>query len=125
MPVEVDIMVQVITINDVNLNDETVDINIALSMMWTDYGLAWDVKDFWGVKHAEVDPDLIWIPDLDIVNGYPISQGTKAGKAKIFYTGRVTFTRFERLRISFNPQISNYPFDKKGYQDFREFSWSQ
>ena len=30
MPVEVDVMVQVITINDVNLNDETVDINIAL-----------------------------------------------------------------------------------------------
>ena len=56
MPVEVDVMVQILTINDVNLNDETVDLNIALSMMWTDYRLAWNIEDFNGIKSIEVDP---------------------------------------------------------------------
>ena len=101
MPVEVDVMVQILTINDVNLNDETVDLNIALSMMWTDYRLAWNIEDFNGIKSIEVDPrpsfrgfqtslyiseprlghfltflaktrkSLVWVPDLEIVNRVP------------------------------------------------------
>ena len=58
MPVEVDVMVQILTVNDVNLNDETVDLNIALSMMWTDYRLAWNIEDFNEIKSIEVDPRL-------------------------------------------------------------------
>ena len=51
-------MVQILTVNDVNLNDETVDLNIALSMMWTDYRLAWNIEDFNEIKSIEVDPRL-------------------------------------------------------------------
>ena len=58
LPVEVDVMVQILTVNDVNLNDETVDLNIALSMMWTDYRLAWNIEDFNEIKSIEVDPRL-------------------------------------------------------------------
>ena len=60
---------------------------------------------------------LVWVPDLEIVNRVPNewTDGTTAGKARIFYTGRVTLTRFERLRTSFDPHINNYPFDKKGF----------
>ena len=58
MPVEVDVMVQILTVNDVNLNDKNVDLNIALSMQWTDYRLAWNIEDFNEIKSIEVDPRL-------------------------------------------------------------------
>ena len=58
MPVEVDVMVQILTVNDVNLNDKNVDLNIALSMQWTDYRLAWNIEDFNEIQSIEVDPRL-------------------------------------------------------------------
>ena len=76
MPVEVDVMVQILTVKDVNLNDETIDLNIALSMMWTDFRLAWDIENFNGIQSIEVDPRSSFGQYVIIVMTHDISDLT-------------------------------------------------
>ena len=67
-PIYVDVMLQVITFADINLGDEYLDATVALAMKWVDPRLKWNPHYFGEKKNIRVDPDLIWIPDLEVVN---------------------------------------------------------
>ena len=41
-PIEVDTVFQLLSVNDINLNQEYLDATIAISMQWKDDRLAWD-----------------------------------------------------------------------------------
>ena len=67
-PVLVDTIVQIQSINDVNLNREYMDATIAISMKWEDSRLQWDSSKFGNVTKIRVRKEEVWIPDLTIVN---------------------------------------------------------
>ena len=52
----------------VSLGEEYMDATVAMSMKWSDPRLRWDPVDFGETRQIRVDPGLIWIPDLEIVN---------------------------------------------------------
>ena len=67
-PVMIDTIVQIQSINDVNLNGEYMDATIAISMKWKDSRLRWDFNEYGNVTKIRVRKEEVWIPDLTIVN---------------------------------------------------------
>ena len=128
-PVLVDTVLQIQSINEINLNGEYMDATIALSMRWTDARLSWNSDDFGGYKKIRARKEQVWIPDLNIVNRIhdfsPEDEKTPKRKILIISTatslhefsvqiqngGNVTFTRLYRMRAAFDPKIDQYPYD--------------
>ena len=67
-PVTVDTMVQIQSINEINLNEEYFDATIALSMRWEDKRLRWQPAAFGNVRTIKALREEVWIPELSIVN---------------------------------------------------------
>ena len=67
-PVFVDTVVQIQSINEINLNGEYMDATIALSMRWNDARLAWDPSDYSNTNKIRALKSDVWIPDLNVVN---------------------------------------------------------
>ena len=118
-PVLVDTIVQIQSINDVNLNGEYMDATIAISMKWKDSRLQQDSSEFGNVTKIRVRKEEVWIPDLTIVNRiHDFSpQDEKHPKCEfqllflkimlylivqVDNEGYVTYTRLFRMRANFN-----------------------
>ena len=96
-PVSVDTVVQIQSINEINLNGEYMDATIALSMRWTDDRLSWNADYFGGVKKIRALKEQLWIPDLNIVNRiHDFSpEDEKTPKRKIFDYTDHNYTCFQ------------------------------
>ncbi|KAL9706350.1 hypothetical protein quinque_009868 [Culex quinquefasciatus] len=51
-------------------DDNTLNINMALMMRWTDEFLKWDAKDYENITSLIVRTDEIWIPDFRLFSSY-------------------------------------------------------
>ena len=67
-PVLVDTLLQIQSINKINLNGEFMDVTIALSMKWNDARLQWDPYSYDNVKKIRARKSDVWIPDLNVIN---------------------------------------------------------
>lgn len=67
-PVVVDTLLQIQSINEINLNGEFMDATIALSMKWNDARLQWDPNNYGNVNKIRVPKSDVWIPDLNVIN---------------------------------------------------------
>ena len=66
--IEVDTLVQVQTINDISLNGEYIDTNIAVIMQWSDRRLRWLPDNHGEIRIIRATTRQVWIPDVDVVN---------------------------------------------------------
>ena len=53
-PLEIDVWVEIHTINEVNLNKEYLDATIYLDMIWKDRRLEWNRENFGGIHRLRV-----------------------------------------------------------------------
>ena len=87
------------------------DAAIITSVYWYDRRLTWNPTDFNDIKTIRVQENEIWVPDLNVVNRLWEITKEKVPKVKINYQGAIQYTRHERIRAIFSPDITNFPYD--------------
>lgn len=81
---------------------------------WTDQHLKWDPQSFDNVQKIAVDPDLIWVPNLSILNSETssaLSLNIKNAFCELASAGLVQCSFFTDFNIVCIPDLKRWPFD--------------
>ena len=107
--------VWIVQISDVDEKNQILNGFYYISEQWTDTELAWNRTDFVGIDKLFLQDDMIWTPDIGLVNDIDINLSTKSAVTTYFhvrYTGEVSHSRVINYRSSCEMSLINYPFDK-------------
>ncbi|XP_060570361.1 acetylcholine receptor subunit alpha-like [Ruditapes philippinarum] len=58
----------IVRIDDLDAHKEELSSTISLSLYWTDDRLAWNPKDYGGVREVYMPVSGIWTPDISVYN---------------------------------------------------------
>ncbi|XP_005001342.1 neuronal acetylcholine receptor subunit alpha-6 isoform X2 [Cavia porcellus] len=100
-----------------NVSDPvTVHFEVAITQLanviWNDYKLRWDPKEYDGIETLHVPAEKIWKPDIVLYNN-AVGDFQVAGKTKALlkYNGTITWTPPAIFKSSCPMDITFFPFD--------------
>ncbi|KAM4619793.1 acetylcholine receptor subunit epsilon [Polymixia lowei] len=67
---KVDVQIKLTLTNLISLNEkeETLTTNVWIEIQWTDYRLAWNTSDYYGIDIVRVPCNTVWLPDIVLEN---------------------------------------------------------
>ena len=72
---------------------ETISLNIWVRMNWHDYNLEWDESDYDNTTFIAVDKNIIWTPDLELLNAANLPEiYTLQGGSMLYNTGDIMWS---------------------------------
>ena len=94
--------------------EEKIKFNVELDLYWKDEFLTWRPKKFNNVTRINVNPENLWIPDIELYNSGSFPElWTKELKATLDYKGNIFLPIPVLLTFSCNLELENFPFDKQ------------
>lgn len=109
--------IEIYGLNYFNQKDETIEFNILLTQEWNDKYLNWNRSEY-NVNFIDVESSSIWVPDIELYNAgtkpFPFSGGIKdISRAKLYYDGKIRWTKFVSYSFSCMLDLHDFPFDKQ------------
>lgn len=106
-------IVQLQSINELDIASETIDVTLALYMSWFDPRLTWNPSDFNGIGATTVTKDKVWFPVIDVSNHNNDADNAKEDFYRITlkHTGEMRWLRQMRVKASCSARILYYPYD--------------
>ncbi|KAL3107326.1 hypothetical protein niasHT_017409 [Heterodera trifolii] len=112
--VDVQLRLRLSQIIDVHELDQIMTISVWLKQSWTDRKLAWDPDDYGGVSVLYVPYEMIWVPDIVLINNakgtFNITIDTKA---TLHPNGRVVWEPPAIYKSLCQIDIQWFPFDEQ------------
>jgi hypothetical protein len=94
--------------------EEKIKFNVELDLYWNDEFLRWKPRKFENVTSINVNPDNIWIPDIELYNSGDFPElWTKDLEATLDFRGNVYLPIPVLLTFSCNLELENFPFDRQ------------
>ncbi|PAV57768.1 hypothetical protein WR25_02719 [Diploscapter pachys] len=114
----INIQLNYMKIVDVEETIEQVDLVIVYEMMWVDYRLKWDPKEFMGIEYIFVYPRRIWMPDISIYsnNGFQDERTEAQRIVKVDHNGSMLAVISASTEIVCSIDIRDMPFDTQECQ---------
>lgn len=113
-PTDICVAFFMLSINDFRETEETLVINGALSLNWTDPSLIWNPSDFGNISDIQIDSRDIWTPWFYLVNS--ADELAPIGSDSYFYAsvmsyGQVAYSPGGILEAKCITDISKFPLD--------------
>lgn len=94
--------------------EEKIKFNVELDLYWNDEFLRWRPRNFGNVTRINVNPNQIWIPDIELYNSGAYPQiWTKDIEATLDYMGNIYLPIPLLLTFSCKLELEEFPFDKQ------------
>lgn len=112
-PVIVTIGLGVMSIKEFDEVQETLTVTGIFYIYWTDEFLTWNPDDYGGLSDIGLDSDLIWLPELLLLNNAkPLETlGSSWPSLRVNHKGQVRFYPANVFSVTCRSDITNYPFD--------------
>lgn len=103
-----------ITLNSIESFDqvnEKIKINAEIIQEWNDEYLYWD-KNVYNISFININSELIWKPDIELYNAASLPElSSESGNAKVYYNGRIVWTRSILYTFMCPLKLYNFPYD--------------
>ncbi|KAM5140333.1 5-hydroxytryptamine receptor 3A-like [Mantella aurantiaca] len=82
-----------------------------LGVSWVDEFLTWNPMDYDNVTKISLPTQMIWVPDISVVESVNEEKPREISYAYIHYNGRVLYSKPEQIVSTCNLKIFYFPFD--------------
>ena len=94
--------------------EEKIKFNVVLDLYWKDEFLRWQPRNFGNVTSINVNPNNIWMPDIELYNSGAFPElWTKDLEATLDHNGNVYLPIPVLLTFSCNLELEEFPFDRQ------------
>ncbi|XP_064652936.1 neuronal acetylcholine receptor subunit alpha-7-like isoform X2 [Lineus longissimus] len=123
-PVRVDFGLTLQQIIDVDEKNQIIHTNIWLNLMWNDYHLRWNPKNYGGIDKLRIPPGKLWRPDILMYNSADESfDGTFPVNMVVTHDGNTTYIPPGMFKSTCKIDITWFPFDDQ-FCDMKFGSWT-
>ncbi|KAM7397842.1 hypothetical protein PAMA_005936 [Pampus argenteus] len=110
--VEVQIKLTLTNLISLNVKEETLTTNVWLQIQWSDYRLAWNTSDYYGIGIIRVPYNIVWLPDIVLENNIDGNFDVAYyANVLIENTGFMTWLPPAIYRSTCAIEITYFPFD--------------
>jgi hypothetical protein len=108
-PMNMSIQMTFNSIQDVDQIAGTVTLSVYLDLLWNDSFISWDPSKVMNQTSADVDPSLVWTPDLKMYNGIDMSLDGRT--IYVSSTGAMWWSRSGTITYSCDFNMRWFPYD--------------
>uniref|UniRef100_A0A914VQF1 Uncharacterized protein n=2 Tax=Plectus sambesii TaxID=2011161 RepID=A0A914VQF1_9BILA len=113
-PVTIKLRLRLSQIIDVHEKDQIMTSSVWLKQQWMDTKLAWDPKNYGGVRVLYVPYEMIWVPDIVLYNNADSNYNiTISTKATLHHTGEVIWEPPAIFKSMCQIDVQWFPFDEQ------------
>ncbi|XP_029954726.1 5-hydroxytryptamine receptor 3A-like [Salarias fasciatus] len=84
---------------------------VRMELKWQNDYIEWDRDDFCNIDHVTLPAEMLWKPDLTIVEASEIDNTLQSSRITIFYQGTVRLVNFQVLTTTCKMKVYKFPFD--------------
>ncbi|XP_067649091.1 acetylcholine receptor subunit alpha-like [Haliotis asinina] len=126
--VDVDIVINLLSIFQVEEAKQIITLNMYLDVSWTDGILQWEPTDYGGVDFLSIPQNKVWRPDIVLAtstNPYK-KMGNSEIQLRLSSTGFIAWSVGDVVKLYCYIDITAYPFDKqKCFMDVTTWSYTK